>query len=242
MIQIPRSNLDEQLTSLLANRTAELLAGSADGRSARKAWTSAERERRGVRSYLTMMAAGIRRCMYCGDNLGTDIDHFEPISRSPARTFDWPNHLLACSYCNSNQKRALYPCDSSGQSLLIDPTADDPSIHLMLSLRTGEYRHLTPKGLATIETFGLNRADLVRGRAIAFQTRRAVLSHAHILVNRNREDEANLYLRALAEEPHASVLQAILWSAEKPGAVEVLGADVVAALSDSRIRILLGSP
>jgi hypothetical protein len=26
------------------------------------------------------MAAGIMRCMYCGDNLGTDIDHFEPIS------------------------------------------------------------------------------------------------------------------------------------------------------------------
>ncbi|WP_433183400.1 HNH endonuclease [Actinoallomurus sp. CA-150999] len=171
--------------------------------------------------------------MYCGDNLGTDIDHFEPISRAPLRTFDWPNHLLACSFCNSNQKRGIFPCNSKGERLLIDPTAEDPRDHLRLVLRTGEYRHLTAKGEATIQIFGLNRADLVRARAGAFHTRRAVLCHAQTLLSEDRKDDAAWCLEALAEEPHASVLHAMLRSVDMPGAVVVLGADVVAAL---RIR------
>lgn len=55
------------------------------------------------------------RCMYCGDNQGTDVDHFEPLSLAPLRTFDWPNHLLACSLCNSHYKRHLFPCDEDGR-------------------------------------------------------------------------------------------------------------------------------
>lgn len=67
------------------------------------------RVRPGVLAALTGMAPGHQRCMYCGDSQGTDIDHFEPKSQAPLRTFDWTNYLLACSYCNSNQKRDLFP-------------------------------------------------------------------------------------------------------------------------------------
>ena len=63
------------------------------------------------------MAPGVQRCMYCLDSLGTDIDHFEPKSRRPLRTFCWHNHLLACSRCNSNYKREEYPCDGFGCSV-----------------------------------------------------------------------------------------------------------------------------
>jgi hypothetical protein len=89
----------------LDNRTAQLQAGGVIYTKARQLWKSAAGERRSVREQLTQMAPGIERCMYCGDNLGTDIDHFDPISRSPIKTFEWLNHLLACSFCNSNQKR-----------------------------------------------------------------------------------------------------------------------------------------
>jgi len=239
VIPIARSALDDQLAELLDNRTARLKARNADGSGARSMWKSADKERQGVREYLVAMAPGIQRCMYCGDNLGTDIDHFESISLARIRTFDWPNHLLACSFCNSNQKRAAYPVDAAGNSLLIDPTSEDPNRHLVLSLRTGEYRHITSKGLAAIETFGLNRADLVRGRAIAFQTRGAVLCHAQSLLAQDREDEADLCLKALAEEPHASVLYAMLRAVDMPGSADVLGAEIVSALSNSRLRILL---
>jgi hypothetical protein len=147
--------------------------------------------------------------MYCGDNLGTDVDHFEPISSAPFRTFEWINHLLACSFCNSNQKRQLFPRDKSGRPLLIDPTSDDPSQHLALTLSTGKYRALTPNGTASIDTFGLNREDLARGRAGAFVTRRATICHARNLFDQGDRDQAARCLAALAQEPHASVLYAM---------------------------------
>lgn len=145
MIPVIRVDLDDNLTKRLDHRTAELKKSNADSTTARAAWNSAPTEKVGIRSHLAWMAPGIQRCMYCGDNLGTDIDHFEPIKESPARTFEWLNHLLACSHCNSNQKRDLFPRDAAGNTLLIDPAREDPGQHLRLILRTGKYRALTRK-------------------------------------------------------------------------------------------------
>jgi uncharacterized protein (TIGR02646 family) len=239
MIQITRTVLESRLVARLDKRTSQLKAINATQADARRVWASARPERRGIHAQLAAMAAGIERCMYCGDNLGTDIDHFEPISHAPTRAFDWLNHLLACSHCNSNQKRNLYPCDSAGASLLIDPTCEDPYHHFRLILTTGEYRHLTLKGKQTIEVFGLNRYDLKRGRATAFVTRRAIVCQAQSLLDRGQEAEAILCLRALAEEPHASVLYAMLSLMGEPNAEEVLGADVVAALANLVTRRLI---
>jgi hypothetical protein len=239
MIPITRVQLDDELVTRLDNRTAKLKADNADSSQARSAWRSADTERHGVRTCLEMMAPGIQRCMYCGDNLGTDIDHFEPISSAPVRTFEWLNHLLACSFCNSNQKRQLYPRDPSGKTLLIDPTFEDPSRHMALILSNGEYRALTPEGKASIDVFGLNRADLTRGRAGAFHTRRATLCRAKTLFDEGRGDEAIQCLRALAEEPHASVLHAMIQLIHMPGAVDLLGADAIAALEEPMFVTLL---
>jgi hypothetical protein len=46
-------------------------------------------------------------------------------------------------------------------------------------------------------------------------------------------------LKALAEEPHASVLQAMIVASDRPGAAEILGADVLKALGHPSIRELL---
>jgi hypothetical protein len=110
------------------------------------------------------MAPGIEQCMYCGDT-GTEIDHFEPISRNPLRTFDWLNHLLACVNCNSRAKLAAFPIDAHGHPLLIDPTAEDPFDHLRLSLPFGRYEPLTDKGRTTIKVCSLNRPQLERGHS-----------------------------------------------------------------------------
>ena len=165
MIPIPRTALDVQLSARLAVLTSRLASASADAAAARTAWQSARSERGRLRSRLIEMAPGNRRCMYCGDSLGTDIDHFQPIAKNVARTFDWLNHLLACSHCNSNEKRDQFPFDSDGNPLLIDPTRDDPDRHLLLLLSSGEYRALSPMGAASIEVYGLNRTDLVMGRS-----------------------------------------------------------------------------
>jgi hypothetical protein len=238
MIRIVRIPLDDKLAGQLARRTAQLK--NADTAGARRAWQSARAEKAGLRGHLNEMAPGVQRCMYCADSLGTDIDHFEPIRESPAGTFVWPNHLLACSFCNSNQKRDRFPRDAAGLALLVDPTRDDPVDHLRLILRTGEYRPLTPRGAATIDVFGLNRRDLTRGRSGAFEMAKAALCRAHELLRAARDAEAALCVLALREQPHASVLNEMLRSAGLPGAVDVLGADTTTALRDPAVRATLG--
>jgi hypothetical protein len=241
VIPLARVPINDQLAGRLNARTAQLTGVNADTAAARAAWRTAREEKRGIRDHLIQMAPGVQRCMYCGDSLGTDIDHFEPIREFPAGTFVWLNHLLACSYCNSNAKRDLFPRDGSGRPLLIDPTRDDPAEHMRLILRTGMYRPLTPKGTESIRVFGLNRADLTRGREVAFTTRAAVLCKADDLLAVNRAEDAIRCLRALAEEPHASVLHEMLRVVPLPGAPEVLGGDVVAALTNPGLLGILRS-
>jgi hypothetical protein len=239
MIRILRIALEDGLAGRLDQRTSELKAASAGSEAARKAWTSARTEKRGIRQHLMLMAPGIERCMYCGDNRGTDIDHFEPIKEFPRGTFLWLNHLLACSTCNSNQKRDRFPRDTAGTALLIDPSREDPVRHLRLVLRTGEYRALTPQGEATIDVFGLNRRDLTRGRAAAFTVADAALCRAHALVAQDRDADALRCVRALSEQPHASVLAEALRMTDMPGAADVLGADLAAALRDQEVLALV---
>jgi hypothetical protein len=178
------------------------------------------------------MAAGIERCMYCGDSRGTDIDHFEPVKLAPLRTFDWWNHLLACSGCNSNAKRDVYPCDENGQSLLVNPISDDPSDHIQLTLSEGEYAGITQKGWVTIRTFQLNRGDLRTGRVKAFVRCKSMLRDYLNLEAAGRHEEASETKDALQQLPFAGVLQAMYGVTHYPGAATVLGgADILKILN-----------
>jgi uncharacterized protein (TIGR02646 family) len=149
---------------LLNRRIAKIAGRGGTPEAARAQWQNAEAAKRDVRELLERMAHGVHRCMYCEDSLGTDIDHHQPIAEAPLRAFDWLNHLLACSHCNSNYKRDAYPSDADGACLLIDPSAEDPAAHLTLLLASGEYQARGPKGEETIQVFGLNRSDLIEGR------------------------------------------------------------------------------
>jgi len=91
----------------------------------------------------------------------------------------------------------------------------------------------------TIGIFGLNRGDLVQGRHNAFMTRGAVLCYVQLLVEQNREDEGRQRLAAMREEPHASVLHAMVNVMDMDGAGDVLGREVLNALKDPRIRKML---
>ncbi|MFI2030384.1 hypothetical protein [Streptomyces buecherae] len=168
MIPVQRLPATDAMTKLCDSRTKKIQDAGATSNAADAQWKGARAARKHIKSLLEQMAPGRIRCMYCLDNQGTDIDHFEPKARTPLRTFCWDNHLLACSYCNSNEKRHLFPCDpETGACLLIDPTVDDPADHLKLLPRTGKLKCLTPKGKHSIEVFGLNREELRKGRADA---------------------------------------------------------------------------
>lgn len=158
-------------------------------KTATRLWKTARasRKHRGafqdVGEKLRRMSRGRHRCMYCEDNEGTDIEHHRPKSAYPHHCFAWPNLLLACSHCNSNAKRDLFPLDAQGNPLLLDPTVDDPYEHIAFVPETGQFQGLTPRGERTVEVFGLNRRQILeRGRRNVWTELQALMkeySRAH---------------------------------------------------------------
>ncbi|GLZ13526.1 HNH endonuclease [Actinomadura sp. NBRC 104425] len=232
MIPLARPPLDDELAEALERRTDTLVRVRADVSRARKEWNAARPERGRLREILAGMAPGIERCMYCGDSLGTSIDHFEPLKEAPLRTFDWLNHLLACSMCNSNQKRDLFPRAADGTALLIDPSRDDPYDHLRLVLNTGRYRARDRRGEATIEVFGLNRGDLVMGRQHAVPRTEAMVMARRAALDAGDHRRAERLMNSLLHHPFIDVLYAMVRAAASPGAAKVMEPEVVPLLAD----------
>ncbi|MFE4089064.1 hypothetical protein [Streptomyces sp. YIM B13502] len=208
MIPLQRVDISAQAQSLLTRWTQRVESAGPTGQAARELWGGAKAPKKHVRSALESMARGAVRCMYCDDSRGTDIDHFEPLERAPLRAFMWVNHLLACSFCNSNTKNRKYPVDANGDCLLVDPTAEDPADHLTLRLSVGTYDPLSPKGDETIRVFGLNRAELVKGRVDAFVRACSILRDWHGL-RRNAPSEAERVAQALLDSPFIDVVHAM---------------------------------
>jgi hypothetical protein len=212
VIHVERAALPEALAEDLEKRTLGLVAERADGRAARRHWDNARACKGQLRQLLDGMASGIGRCMYCGDSAGTDIDHFAPLFFAPQRAFAWPNHLLACSYCNSHAKREQFPIGDDGSPLLVDPSTENPSDHLFLVLSTGSYQALTPRGKETIKVFGLNRGALEQGRRNAFSITKYVLEAYLRYHDNGMGKQAREVLNDLGQQPFADVREAMQWT------------------------------
>jgi uncharacterized protein (TIGR02646 family) len=236
VIPLARPALDDDLAASLQRRSDELARTSAGTDRARRAWSGARDDRRRLREVLAAMAPGIERCMYCGDSLGTSIDHFEPLKEAPLRAFDWLNHLLACSMCNSNEKRDRFPRAGDGTPLLIDPSRDDPYEHIRLVLTTGHYRWRTDRGVGTVEVFGLNRRDLVLGRLAAVDRTEVMILARHTALGVGNDAKAARLLASLLQHPFIDVLFSMVRGAEAPGAAAVLERETVALLKDPVYR------
>ncbi len=167
--------------------------------------------------------------MYCGDGHGTDIEHFRPKAEYPLAAFDWANHLLACSYCNSNQKRDRFPLDEHGEPLLLDPTTDDPRNHLALSSATGRFVGLDHRGSATIDICGLNRQVCVAGRVDAWVALEQLVVSYERLRDTGRDVEADRLLRAISRQPFQSVRMHMVAAARSASPRLLLGVEVVRA-------------
>ncbi len=221
MIPVTRLPAPEELLDLLASGTDRVVAKGADSAAADSVWSGSRAAKREIRALLHRMAPAIQRCMYCLDSQGTDIDHFQPKALAPLRTFDWLNHLLACSFCNSNAKREEYPRDAAtGERLLLDPSADDPADHLALLPASGTYDGLTAIGRESIRVFDLNRETLRRGRVRMFQLCRDLLPLWHAKLLRGDMTGADETAMALLEEPFGDVLRTLCRRARTPAVAE----------------------
>lgn len=225
MIRLQRTGLPPAVAAHLKTYTQEIEQTAESKRKAKALdlWahsTVRRRVREGILATLADMAPGHQRCMYCGDSQGTDIDHFEPKSLAPLRTFEWLNHLLACSYCNSNQKRNTFPRSAEdGSPLLLDPTLQDPLDHLRLVLPLCTYKGLTPQGEACIDVFGLNsRGALVDGRRTAYGTAKQSVELWSIATDRGQHAKAAEVVRLAWNRPLADVLAGMFHQSGHPAA------------------------
>ena len=233
MIPITRVALPVPVSRSLERRTKnlQLIPQAQRTEIARSRWRMASELRRQLLAVLATMAHGRNCCNYCSDSLGTDVDHYCPIAEDPLSTFEWRNHLLACSRCNSHAKRDIFPRDATGTPLIIDPTAEDPWDHLRLTPSTGEYVAMTEKGRTTKELL-LDTDLLARGRQAAWLDvsehvaahYRAVLSH----------DSAGALVRQfrLLQRPNLDAFYAMLRWSEIPSASVLFEEDCLKALND----------
>jgi uncharacterized protein (TIGR02646 family) len=140
---------------------------------------------REVRIVLTEALYG--KCAYCESKVSggaiLDMEHFRPIrSIAEARyhtgywwlAYEWLNILAVCRNCNSSKGnrfpleterlRARNPGEERREdNLLLDPTVDDPSVHLVFNL-DGTASSETNRGQGSIAVLDLNRASLVQAR------------------------------------------------------------------------------
>jgi uncharacterized protein (TIGR02646 family) len=232
MRRLRRPALSPQANDFLAKRTAQVAkaaraakrskAAEAAATEANRLWGQKAKAFDEIRQTLEGMASGRKRCMYCEDNQGTDIDHFRPKAHHPSDAFSWPNYLLACSLCNSNCKRDQFPLDSRGKPLLIDPTAEDPLQHLTLTPLTGKLEpreskgRKSKKGRESIRVFGLGRETLEEGRKHAWTAiGRLVVSYDQLRLAGDH-GRAKAVECAIRKYPFDSVLSHLVRMASAP--------------------------
>jgi uncharacterized protein (TIGR02646 family) len=225
MIRLARGNLPTVAEAHLASQTAALSAASPESvkQLAAIRWKNRSSGRFAeIRTVLRDMCSGHERCMYCEDSAATDIDHFCPRAVDPLLAFVWTNYLLACSTCNSNFKRAEYPVGADGSPLLIDPTTEDPMLHLDLSPSTGRYvpQSDSAKGSESIRVFGLNRELLEAARRDAWVLLQAIVVAYGDAMERDDQQQADRYADLVRHVSHAQVWATLAQSDADSGFVD----------------------
>lgn len=218
MKRLQRLDLSPTALAFLRKRTGKVTRHADPRAEAKRLWEMQHNLTfREIREVLGRMASGIERCMYCEDSEGTAIEHFWPKAVYPERAFDWLNYLIACSRCNSNFKRDLFPLDG-GRPLLVNPTEEDPLDHLTFSPSTGIYEPRSPKGEPSIQVFGLNRATLTLGRQDAWTVLSQLLIRYAEARASGETGSADRIETAVRRHPFAGVLAALIRIAVGPDA------------------------
>ena len=172
------------------------------GRALFKSYNRTEnRVFRVVRKRLATMCAGARRCGYCEDSVGDEVEHIRPKDLYPEAVFDWENYLLACGPCNGGKNNRFSVIrggclidvtrgrndpvrkPQSGSPAPINPRHEDPLAYLDLEILE-TFWFLPRDGLPgidevraqyTINVLNLNRDVLTAARSEAYGAYRARL-------------------------------------------------------------------
>ena len=187
---------------------------------------------RAVRNRLAVMCSSARRCGYCEDSVGDEIEHIRPKDLYPERTFVWENYLLACGQCNRGRSSRFSVVVSGGlvdvtrrrgapvlrppegPPALIVPREEDPFALLDLEI-VDTFTFLPREDLReideeraeyTIGVLNLNRDVLLEARREAYRSYRARLFEYRGLRDSGASDAELAILReAITTSMHPTV-------------------------------------
>ena len=157
MIQLSNVTIPQTVLDKLKEYQDEIDALQTFAEKSAKAQSSFRlKNRRGNRTFdavkvgLIEMCSGARRCAYCEDSVGDEVEHIRPKSFFPANCFDWDNYVYACGNCNSpkNNKFALFRDNGdfyevnlnveieppNGKDAMINPRIENPLDYCVLDL------------------------------------------------------------------------------------------------------------
>lgn len=223
MRRVQRPAAPARLKTYLSKKEAVVKAAQQAGRlDIEKTWKSARQTKLLGTTALKLLqgAMGKReRCMYCLDAHGTDIEHFWPKARYPARAFTWANWLLCCTECG-RIKGSKFPLAGSGRPLLVNPCAEDPWQHLDFDADTGNlmarYDNASgapsPKGLATVQALELDQREaLSEGYR---RTHRRLTDVVENALRGNPVDGAALLAKLLELDDHGLLPWCFHWAGQ----------------------------
>jgi uncharacterized protein (TIGR02646 family) len=170
MIQLPNVTIPQVVLDKLKEYQDEIdVLPTFAEKIARAKSSFSSKNRRGHRTFdavkagLTEMCAGARRCVYCEDSVGDEVEHIRPKSFFPANCFDWNNYVYACGNCNSpkNNKFAIFRNDNGdfyevnlnvgieppiGKDAMINPRIENPMDYCILDL-SGTFKFVVKPNL-----------------------------------------------------------------------------------------------
>lgn len=108
-----------------------------------------------IKTKLTDQCSGARRCAYCEDSVGDEVEHIYPKDIFPNMCFSWDNYVYACGTCNGpkNNKFAIFEHPNgnylevtpkkgaiaiqppAGDPVLINPRVEDAMKYCMLDIK-----------------------------------------------------------------------------------------------------------
>ena len=211
-----------------------------------------------VRERLADMCAGARRCGYCEDSVGDEVEHIRPKDLYPETVFVWENYLLACGPCNraknnrfsvirngqlvdvTRRRDTPVPRPPSGAPAPINPRNEDPLGFLYLEI-VDTFMFLPRKCLPevdelraeyTINVLKLNREVLRAARREAYGTYRARLYEYRDRRDDGANEAALGHLRdAIRTSAHPTVWREMQRQREFIGELRTLFEEVPEALT-----------
>jgi len=138
------------------------------------------------------------KCMYCESQVSHvyygDVEHIRPeaTAKYPHLEFEWTNLGYCCARCNNAKK------DQFEESCpIIDPYTDEPSEHFIAFGSLIRHKTGSERGVLTIKTVDLNRAELVERRSMKLSSLESAVDACYRTRNSNVRDTL---LASLSEE------------------------------------------